>query len=85
LKKSPNFLEKINFYLSAAAQLHGSQMAANAGRDDMRKKHDALCIYSEVHSFPEAPHTVVLFHPWFEPVLNQVTLFLNKVFKTKTK
>jgi pectinesterase len=55
----------------------------HAGRDAMRKKLDSLHIYSEVHTFPEAPHTFVLFNPWFEPVLNHITIFLNKVFKTK--
>jgi pectinesterase len=57
----------------------------HAGRDDMRRKLDALHIYSEVHSFPDAPHTFVLFHPWFEPVLNHSVRFLNKVFETKVK
>ena len=57
----------------------------HAGRDDMRRKLDALHIYSEVHSFPDAPHTFVLFHPWFEPVLNHSVRFLNKVFETKIK
>lgn len=68
----------ILFINSSVARMH-------AGRDDMRKQLDALSIYSEVHSFPEAPHTFILFHPWFEPTLRQVTLFLNKVFNTKTK
>ncbi|MFN8349611.1 MAG: pectinesterase family protein [Spirosomataceae bacterium] len=68
----------ILFINSSVARMH-------AGRDDMRKKLDALSVYSEVHTFPEAPHTFVLFHPWFEPVLEHTTTFLNKVFKTKIK
>jgi pectinesterase len=68
----------ILFVNSSVARMH-------AGRDDMRTKLDSLHIYSEVHTFPEAPHTFVLFNPWFEPVLNHITIFLNKVFKTKAK
>jgi pectinesterase len=66
----------ILFVNSSVARMH-------AGRDDMRKKLDSLHIHSEVHTFPEAPHTFVLFNPWFEPVLNHITIFLNKVFGTK--
>lgn len=68
----------ILFINSSVARMH-------AGRDDMSRKLDALHIYSEVHTFPEAPHTFVLFHPWFEPVLDHTTSFLNRVFKTKRK
>lgn len=68
----------ILFINSSVARMH-------AGRDDMRRKLDALHIYSEVHTFPEAPHTFVLFHPWFEPILAHTTSFLNQVFQTKRK
>ncbi len=57
----------------------------HAGRDDMRRLLDASKIYSEVHTFPEAPHTFVLYHPWFDPTVNYVVSFLNKVFNSKTK
>lgn len=67
-KNTPPFL----FINSSVARMH-------AGRDDMRKKLDTLHIYSEVHTFPEAPHTFVLFQPWFEPTLNYTTTFLKKV------
>lgn len=52
----------------------------HAGRDDMRSKLDAFNIYSEVHTFPEAPHVFPLFHPWFEPTIAYAVRFLNKVF-----
>ncbi len=50
----------------------------HAGRDDMRRKLDALGIYSEVKSFPEAPHTFCLFEPWFTPTVEVIAAFLNK-------
>lgn len=53
----------------------------HAGRDDMRRKLDALGVYSEVQSFPEAPHTFCLFQPWFEPTVKYTVAFLQKVLK----
>jgi acetyl esterase/lipase len=55
----------------------------HAGRDDMIKKLNDLNIYSEVHSFPDAPHTFMFFDPWFEPTLNYINDFLNRVFYLK--
>ncbi|WP_254846480.1 alpha/beta hydrolase [Hymenobacter sp. CRA2] len=52
----------------------------HAGRDDMRRQLDGFGIYSEVHSFPEAPHPFPLFNPWFEPTLQYTVDFLNRVF-----
>ncbi|MCC3157054.1 alpha/beta hydrolase [Hymenobacter sp. 15J16-1T3B] len=63
----------ILFINSGVARMH-------AGRDDMRRQLDALGIYSEVQSFPEAPHPFPLFNPWFEPTLLYTVNFLNKVF-----
>lgn len=55
----------------------------HAGRDDMLKQLTARGIYSEVHTFPEAPHVFPLFHPWFEPTMAYTIAFLNKVFAAK--
>ncbi|MBD2716873.1 alpha/beta hydrolase [Microvirga sp. STR05] len=52
----------------------------HAGRDDMMRQLTALGIYTEVHSFPEAPHPFPLFNPWFQPTLEYTVSFLNKVF-----
>lgn len=52
-----------------------------AGRDDMIKILDQYNIYNQVESFPNAPHSFWLFHPWFEDTINYITSFLNKVFK----
>lgn len=53
----------------------------HAGRDDAIKKLNDWGIYSEVHTFPDAPHPFWLFNPWFEPTVNYTVSFLDKVFQ----
>ncbi len=53
----------------------------HAGRDDMTKKLDEMGIYSKVHTFPETPHPFWLFEPWFEPTVDLVDNFLDRVLK----
>ncbi|UOG77021.1 alpha/beta hydrolase [Hymenobacter tibetensis] len=55
----------------------------HAGRDDMLARLQALGVYTEVQRFPDAPHTFVLFNPWFEPTLRYTVDFLNKVFRVR--
>jgi acetyl esterase/lipase len=57
----------------------------HAGREDYRKVLDQYGIYSEVQSFPEAPHSFPLFEPWFEPTVKYVDQFLKKVFYPSSK
>ncbi|ALI98587.1 alpha/beta hydrolase [Rufibacter tibetensis] len=71
-KNSPPFL----FINSSVDRMH-------AGRDDFRKVLDQHHIYSEVHTFPEAPHTFPLFDSWFEPMVSYIDSFLKKVYKSK--
>ena len=71
-KNTPPFL----FINSSVSRMH-------AGRDDMIKEMDAFNIYSEVHSFPQAPHCFMFYTPWFGPTLDYVDRFLNKVFYNK--
>lgn len=59
--------------------INSSVNRMHAGRDEMRRKMDALGRYSEVHSFSEAPHTFVLFTPWFNPMVEHIVSFLGKV------
>jgi len=66
---TPPFL----FLNSAVDRMH-------AGRDDFRKILDSNGIYSEVHTFPNSPHTFILFEPWFTPSVNYIHSFLQKVF-----
>ena len=64
------------FINSSVAKMH-------AGREDFRKVLDQHGIYSEVKSFPEAPHSFPLFDPWFGPTVQYVDEFLHQVFKQK--
>jgi pectinesterase len=38
-------------------------------------------IYNEVQALKGAPHSYWFFDPWFEPTIQHITTFLNKVFK----
>ncbi|WP_426491904.1 hypothetical protein [Hymenobacter sp. 102] len=82
--------------LSAATQWLGSSRLAShcvapglgpephwsghAGRDDVHRQLTALGIYSQEHSFPEAPHPFPLFNPWFAPTLEYTVQFLQRIF-----
>jgi acetyl esterase/lipase len=63
----------ILFLNSSIARMH-------AGRNDMIQKLDQLNIYSEVHTFEDAPHPFWLFHPWFDPMMQYIVTFLHKIF-----
>ena len=52
----------------------------HAGREDYRKKLDSYKIYSEVHTFTDAPHSFCLFNPWFEPTVKYIADFFKKIF-----
>ena len=64
------------FINSSVARMH-------AGRDELIGRLTARGIYSEVHTFADAPHPFWLFHPWFEPTMAYTISFLNKVFRYK--
>ncbi|OJV13044.1 MAG: pectin esterase [Dyadobacter sp. 50-39] len=66
--KTPPFL----FINSSVYRMH-------AGRTDFIQKLNAFGTYSEVKTFPDAPHTFMFFDPWFEPTLAAVSGFLKKV------
>ena len=51
----------------------------HAGRDDYIKILDEYNIYTEIKAF-DAPHSFVLFEPWFSPTLQTIDDFLKKVF-----
>lgn len=55
----------------------------HAGRQDYIDVLNNDHIYSEVHSFDEAPHSFPLFHPWFDPTVKHIDAFLKKVFDKK--
>lgn len=51
----------------------------HAGRDDYIAVLDKNRIYSEVHEFKDAPHSFCLYHPWFQPTIAYIDLFLSTV------
>ena len=61
--------------------LNSSLPRFHAGRDDMTTKMNSLHIYSEVHEFPDTPHSFWFFHPWFDPMMKYCIDFLNRIFK----
>ena len=61
------------FINSSVARMH-------AGREDYIAVLNRYNIYSEVHTFADAPHSFVQFQPWFEPMVGFIDGFLRKVF-----
>lgn len=53
----------------------------HAGRNDYIAILNRNNIYTEVHTFPNSPHTFCLFEPWFTPTVQYITGFLSKVLK----
>ncbi len=60
--------------------LNSSVDRMHAGRDDLIRALNARGVYSEVHTFADAPHPFWLFHPWFGPTISYTLRFLNKAF-----
>ena len=59
--------------------LNSNVARMHAGRDDYIKILDEYNIYTEVKAF-DAPHSFVLFEPWFTPTLQTINAFLKKIF-----
>ena len=51
----------------------------HAGRDDYIRILDEYNIYTEIKAF-DAPHSFVLFEPWFTPTLQTIDVFFEKDF-----
>lgn len=51
------------------------------GRDSVIAILNKHQIYTEVHTIPNTPHPFWLFHPWFEPTVGFMVVFLDKVLK----
>lgn len=62
------------FLNSAVERMH-------AGRDDFKKLMDQKGVYTEIISFPDAPHSFCLYRPWFDPMVANIDTFMKKVFK----
>jgi acetyl esterase/lipase len=72
-------LSHVNAYMPPILFLNSQHQRFHAGRNDMINRLDSMGIYSEVHEFPDTPHTFWLFEPWFEPTVEKMEKFLNKV------
>lgn len=53
----------------------------HAGRDSVISIINRHGIYSEVHTIEKTPHPFWLFHPWFQPTVDYMVSFLDKVLK----
>ncbi len=53
------------------------------GRDSVIAILNKHRIYNEVHTIENTPHPFWLFHPWFEPTVEYMTGFLDRVLKKK--
>jgi acetyl esterase/lipase len=61
--------------------INSSVERMHAGRTDYINILNKYNIYTEVHTFPNSPHTFSLFEPWFTPTVNYITGFLEKVLQ----
>ena len=68
-----NHAPPILFINSNVARMH-------AGREDFINILNQHAIYSEVKTF-DAPHSFVLFEPWFTPTIQYIDEFLKKIFE----
>jgi PelA/Pel-15E family pectate lyase len=81
LWKSGSALTYVNDKTPPTLFINSSVARMHAGREDyiaILNKHN---IYSEVHTFEDAPHSFPQFHPWFEPMVGYIDGFLKRVFK----
>lgn len=60
--------------------INSSVKRMHAGRDDYRALLTGYGIYTEVKTFPDAPHSFPQFEPWFTPGVQYIDQFLQKVF-----
>ncbi|WP_220399678.1 pectinesterase family protein [Filimonas effusa] len=64
------------FINSSVARMH-------AGREDYIRILSENGIYTQVHTFDDAPHSFPLFDPWFQPMVRHINDFLQKAFTAK--
>lgn len=62
------------FINSSVARMH-------AGRNDFTKVLEENKIYSETKIFEDAPHSFILFEPWFTPSVKYIDDFLKRIFR----
>lgn len=69
----------VNVYSPPILFINSSQPRFHVGRDEVIKKLDTFSIYSEIHTFDDAPHSFWLFDPWFERTGLYIRQFLETV------
>jgi len=60
-----------------------AQPKYTAGMYDMIDLLNETGLYSEIHKIPDSPHSFWLVEPWFEPTVNYMVSFLDKVLKQR--
>jgi pectinesterase len=63
--------------------IYSSQTRFHAGCTSMSERLNQYGVYNEIHKLEDAPHSYWFFHPWFDPMIDYITDFLNKVFYKK--
>ncbi len=81
LWQAASALNHVNAQTPPTLFLNSGVDRMHAGRTDYLAKLAALNIYSEVHIFPNSPHSFCLFNPWFEPTVQYIDIFLRTIFK----
>lgn len=87
--ENPEIWEEASALTYANAQtpptlfLNSREDRMHAGRTDYINILDKNNVYSEVHTFPNSPHSFCLFNPWFEPTVKYIDDFLRKVWGNK--
>ena len=77
--KEGSALTYVNAQTPPTLFLNSREERMHAGRTDYINILEFNKIYSEVHSFPDSPHSFCLFNPWFEPTVKYIDGFLGKV------
>lgn len=62
--------------------INSAQTRFHAGCGPMVDRLNSFGIYNRVYKLEDAPHSYWLFHPWFEPTVNYIDTFLQKIFLT---
>ena len=53
------------------------------GRDEAIALLNKYGTYTEIHTFEDTPHPYWFFRPWFDPTIEYMTEFMNKILKNK--
>lgn len=80
LWEAASSLSYVSLYTPPTLFINSSVNRMHAGRDDYRALLKGYGIYTEVKTFPDAPHSFPQFEPWFTPGVQTIDQFLQKVF-----